>query len=442
MWWINKNGTVEGPFTSDQIEKRVKLNMLRSLDRVSNDKVKWLYLRDTKFWNPTRTLEQSISPALSTTPRGRLHADMPFEQTPRFTSSTPFQTRFPQDTPSARGKSAKGRLPIAIVAMIAVLLGCGALVWFMIKGFTFASSDPLSSVYQAKQQAVGLVTLTFQGKDGSWVTIPIGTAFAIGKSKFVTNAHVAYALKNGFEEFKNNLVEYLLKKFLCEEAMKQGKPYDRYLRDIGESDIEQVRSGLLERWKERGVKIRDIEIRLNHSNGKSFRVAKVQVHPRYDPAEGSGEFDVAMLEIFGTTDSYFDLATKSELLSLRPGIQVASAGFPTEGLDDLNIDKPEASYAAGYIKKMTDFDNKDAGCEYNRSIVHSIPTVGGSSGSPIFNAKGKVVAVLWGASHVGVNDQGERMSSAALQNFAVRIDQIDDVGVLVPWDEWTNGPTH
>ena len=216
---------------------------------------------------------------------------------------------------------------------------------------------------------------------------------------------------------------------------------DGYLRDIGEEGIAQARSGLLTFWKEQGVKIRDIEIRLNHSNGKSFRVAKVQAHPRYNPAEGSGEFDVAVLEIVGSTDCYFDVATKRELHSLRPGVPVASAGFPMEGLHDLNIDKPEASYAAGYIKKTTDFDNKDAGTENNRSIVHSIPTVGGSSGSPIFNARGEVVAVLWGASHVGVNDQGERMSSAALQNFAVRIDQIEDVGVLVPWNEWTNGPT-
>lgn len=411
MWYVNKSGNVEGPFSSEQIEKRVKLNMLRSLDRISEDKATWLYVRDTGFWGSGQTKKESASPEMP----------VPVVAVPRETS------------PQRHWK------PLVVAASAAVVFVFGALALFMIKGLFTGSQDPLSAVYQEKQQAVGLVTLTFQEKGGSWTTVPIGTAFAIGKSKFVTNAHVAYALKNGFEE---TLVTPVLQMAFYEEAMKQGKSYENYLRDIGESGIEQARSGLLEFWKERGVKIRDIEIRLNHSNGKSFRVAKVQVHPRYDPAEGSGEFDVAILEIFGSTDSHFDVAAKRELLSLRPGIQVASAGFPMEGLRDLNIDKPEASYAAGYIKKTTDFDNKDAGCEYNRSIIHSIPTVGGSSGSPIFNAKGEVVAVLWGASHVGVNDQGERMSSAALQNFAVRIDQIDDVGVPVPWDEWTNGPTH
>ena len=45
MWWINKNGNIEGPFSSEQLEKRVKVNMLRSLDRVSEDKANGSMLR-------------------------------------------------------------------------------------------------------------------------------------------------------------------------------------------------------------------------------------------------------------------------------------------------------------------------------------------------------------------------------------------------------------
>ena len=62
MWWINKNGNIEGPFSSEQLEKRVKLNMFRSLDRVSEDKAKRFYVKDTVFWHPTRTIKDPPPP--------------------------------------------------------------------------------------------------------------------------------------------------------------------------------------------------------------------------------------------------------------------------------------------------------------------------------------------------------------------------------------------
>lgn len=302
------------------------------------------------------------------------------------------------------------------------------------------TAESLPAVYQKKQRAIGLVTITFQDKEGGHSTVPIGTAFAISKNKFVTNAHVAYAVKNGFEE---NLVFPVLKYHFNEEAKKKNKTLDAYLRKIGERGIEQARIKLLEYWKERGVKIRDIEIRLNHSNGESFRVAKVQVHPRYNPtAKETGEFDVAVLEIIGKTDCYFEVASSRELYSLKTGTPVASAGFPMEGLQnrDLNINKPEASYASGDIKKITDFENKDGGNKNNKSITHSIPAAGGASGSPIFVANGKVVAVLWGVHHGLRTNQG-RVPSGLLHNYAVRIDQIKYLSEPVSWSSWVNDPT-
>ena len=38
MWWILKNSSLEGPLTAEQVQKRVALNMLGSLDRISEDK--------------------------------------------------------------------------------------------------------------------------------------------------------------------------------------------------------------------------------------------------------------------------------------------------------------------------------------------------------------------------------------------------------------------
>ncbi len=445
MWWIRKNGAVEGPLSSEQVEKRIKLNMLGSLDRISNDGRNWQYVRDTSFWGQVPT-------GNPTTPSNS-DQDQTEYRLPSAPPVMPSHTAVPQ-TKSAKANRDHSILFFVGFCIVAVLGFTTIIYSFGQHGknppsapvenppsvpvenpppapVDNPSSTPnsLSTVYQSKQQAIGLVAVTFQAKNGNWKTESIGTAFAIDRKRFVTNAHVAYGVKNCFETV-------LLPRILEEVAKEQRKSFAAFLDEIGESGIEKLTTMIREFWK-----VRDIEIRLNHSNGKRFRIAKVQVHPRYNPAaKATGEFDVAVFEISGSTDCYFGVASKKELHSLHAGIPVASAGFPTEGLNDLNIEKPEASYATGDIKKITDFDNKDAGGEYNRSIIHSIPAGGGASGSPIFTANGKVIAVLWGGNN-GVDAYGNRIPSGVLQNFAVRIDQIDDVDDPVSWSDWINGPT-
>ena len=299
------------------------------------------------------------------------------------------------------------------------------------------SGASLSHVYQRKQRAIGLVVVTFQSSDGTLESVPIGTAFAISPEKFVSNAHVAYALKNSMEDKIGNLLQH----FLLQEAEKQRMSWDDYVKQIGERGIAQKRAVIIDWVKSGAIKIRDMEIRLNHSNGKSFRIAKVQVHPRYNPGGPvTGEYDVAVFEIAGRTDCYFDIASRRQLYALMPGTPVASAGFPMDGvINELDLEKPEASYASGDIKKITDFAGRDAGPEYNRSITHSVPAVGGSSGSPIFTADGKVVAVLWGVLIIR-NESGVGGPSALLHNSAVRIDQIYEMTDPVSWQEWLNMP--
>lgn len=67
MWWTNSNGITDGPFSSEQIEKRIKLNMLRSTDRISEDKAKWHYVKDTAFWNHGKTVRSQKSHSVRTT---------------------------------------------------------------------------------------------------------------------------------------------------------------------------------------------------------------------------------------------------------------------------------------------------------------------------------------------------------------------------------------
>ena len=144
MWWINKNGNVEGPFSSEQLEKRVKLNMLRSLDRVSEDKAKWFYVKDTVFWNPTRTIKDPTSPPQARSQRVmsqslKMDADFgdpmmarPSEHASR-AGGAAIPDRFRLEAPVEKKASNKG-LWIALVSIVIIsLAGFGLMTYFMIK---------------------------------------------------------------------------------------------------------------------------------------------------------------------------------------------------------------------------------------------------------------------------------------------------------------------
>ena len=75
---------------------------------------------------------------------------------------------------------------------------------------------------------------------------------------------------------------------------------------------------------------------------------------------------------------------------------------------------------------MTDFDDAHGEARNNKAITHSIPTVGGASGSPVFLENGEVVAVAWGGNF-NFDENGNRTASAAQHNFAVRIDSLEVV---------------
>ena len=50
QWWIQKNGHVEGPYSDDDMRKRISFNLVSSLDRVSEDSATWKFVRDTPLW--------------------------------------------------------------------------------------------------------------------------------------------------------------------------------------------------------------------------------------------------------------------------------------------------------------------------------------------------------------------------------------------------------
>lgn len=60
VYWIRKNGRIEGPFPPEQVRRRINLNLLGSLDEVSTDRLRWAHIRDTELWNPVRTMPETV----------------------------------------------------------------------------------------------------------------------------------------------------------------------------------------------------------------------------------------------------------------------------------------------------------------------------------------------------------------------------------------------
>ena len=284
--------------------------------------------------------------------------------------------------------------------------------------------------------AVGVVVVTLEDSDGKLLekigTIetncyhPIGTAFAIAGNKFATNCHVAYEIK----DVKNGVVDSILRKVFVAEAKKRGVKTEEELMAFFRENQEAIARG--RKFLQEKVRIRNVEIRLSHSDGECLPVTGVQIHPRYKVNSAdfkNAEFDVAILTTSKNASTYFRIADTDELYELSQGQKIAYLGFPMEGILDagsLNIEKPEATFKSGTINKITDFNNVHGDPRNNKSLIHDIPTVGGASGSPIFLDSGVVVAILWGANH-NFDRDGERTASAAQHNFAVRIDSLDAV---------------
>lgn len=206
MWWIGRNGTVEGPFSSEQVERRVKLNMLRSLDRVSEDRSRWLYVKDTMFWNPTRTIKEP--PDLSPRPHGATSrspdadADLggPIAERPAGRSESRrsvLPDRLRLDAPAKKAPSRRLWIAVASVAVLA-LAGFGVMAFLAGKSSAAGSSahdvedvkpeKPVPPVSQVGFNAVKDKLVIIECDEGG-----VGSGFLLemdGKTYLMTNEHV------------------------------------------------------------------------------------------------------------------------------------------------------------------------------------------------------------------------------------------------------------
>jgi serine/threonine protein kinase/S1-C subfamily serine protease len=175
---------------------------------------------------------------------------------------------------------------------------------------------------------------------------------------------------------------------------------------------------------------------IQNGTGDVFEIVRSKRHPDYG---GVASPDVALVRIDprGRTFPAFDLATKDELRRLAVGSRLGTMGYPGEidYLQGFQRDSKTAPGAAAVFKdarvtRMTDFEGRLADFEHACLIGHSASTTGGTSGSPLFLADGKVVAL----NNSGLVEQWRtkagdtlQITSASQLKMGVRADVLQDL---------------
>lgn len=175
--------------------------------------------------------------------------------------------------------------------------------------------------------------------------------------------------------------------------------------------------------------------------GRTYHVVAVKLHPGYaafsaflaqDVARRNfvqmfvPGYDVATLTVKERlpADAILPLATTAELRALKPGTELATAGYPSEGVVGSNAQGYGATpeYHTGTVTSLTDFFFLPADFAHAQLIHHSVPSAGGASGSPIVDASGQVVALLSAGNSYQPGKNQARVPSGVLINYAQRAD--------------------
>lgn len=286
------------------------------------------------------------------------------------------------------------------------------------------SATMLAEAAEKYKNAVGVVVVTLETKNGEKLKTEIGTAWAFAENKFATNAHVAEAIKEAAQHLKIQLASAYLENHAKGEGFNNS---DALKEKVGEAKFKQLCNAAFQLALQNTKSI-SAAIFINGTHGKSYAITHYQIHPRYGEQGTALHPDVAVLTIQGKHDTFFKIAKQDTLHSLKAGDPIAFLGFPMEHITNVNLDNPVASMQTGNIVAVSDFQLKDSGKDGNLLIRHNLPSAGGASGSPIFNVNGEVVALHFGGTKIRLMKNGPRIDPGSMINLSVRVDLLEGMG--------------
>ena len=161
----------------------------------------------------------------------------------------------------------------------------------------------------------------------------------------------------------------------------------------------------------------------------SYGVSSMTAHPGYRDSDANALTpDVGIVTISGKSSIVLDLATRDEITATGAGDDVYMIGFPGRLMDAGN---PAATFLAAHIGRITNAAGRPGAFAENWLIQHDAPTTAGTSGSPIFNGRGKVIGINAGGYLEGDDEtiagKKTEVVKASPYKFGMRIDLLDAI---------------
>lgn len=194
--------------------------------------------------------------------------------------------------------------------------------------------------------------------------------------------------------------------------------------------------------KPKGAKSRAVVV-IQNSTGLMFNVKRWVAHEDYDKSSVDSP-DVALIwfdrdhKTEGTvTINALPLADSERVQALAVGQHLGTLGFPGElsgqylrgiDLDSRTAPGTVATFKDGWITKLTDFKRQVGKTPARRYLIHhSASLSGGTSGSPMFNGDGQVIAVNNAGVDINLRDIGLRTPSASELGQGIRVDLLQEL---------------
>jgi len=124
------------------------------------------------------------------------------------------------------------------------------------------------------------------------------------------------------------------------------------------------------------------------------QVVSTMKHPGYYQTVFRLTPDVGLVQVDKDLPSLVQIATPEELGQVQRGSLMFSFGFPGRLADPR---KPIATLVHGRIGRMTRYDATKGTFAQSQLLQHSALSMGGASGSPLFNDAGKVIGIHAGS---------------------------------------------